>query len=108
MTFHQGSDNKINDINKIRKQKNKSLKNNVVEPLNINSLRDKFIFARAIIRYFDGILISKSNLNNTFPNNQFKTDFCKMVWHNRNKYGGCLILYINKNNNIKFWLTMPR
>ena len=75
LSLDRGKDNNINILNKIHKQKFENFKNIVLGHLDMNSLRNKFIFVQAIIRDFDMFLISESKIGNTFPNNQFKTGF---------------------------------
>ena len=65
--------------------------------LNINSFRKKFVFTKDIIKLFDVFLVSESKLDHTFPSNQFRINGYEMFRLDRNRFGGGLILYINKN-----------
>ena len=47
--------------------------------LNINSFRNKFVFAEEIIQVFDVFLVSESKLDNTFPTNLFKINGQKFL-----------------------------
>ena len=76
-----------NDLLKIQQQRVGNAKSIIVNHLNINSIRNKFIFAERIVKVFDLFLISESKLDSTFPMNQ----------RDRNRFGGGLILYINGN-----------
>ena len=72
------------------------LKNIIIGHLNINSLRNKFVFTQNLIRDFDIFLISEFKLDHTFPNNHFKIGHCKMFRLDRNKYGGDLLFCVNE------------
>ena len=65
--------------------------------LNINSFRDKFVFLEDMIKLFDVFLVSESKLDHTFPSNQVRINGYKIFKLDRNRFGGGLILYINKN-----------
>ena len=64
--------------------------------LNINSIRNKFIFVESIVKAFDLFLISESKLDSTFPMNQFHIFGFKVFRLDHNRFGGGLILYINE------------
>ena len=49
------------------------------------------------MKLFDIFLVSKSKLDHTFPSNQFRINSCKIFRFDCNRFGGGLILYINKN-----------
>ena len=65
--------------------------------LNINSIRNKFGTLDEIVKAFDIFLTSESKLDNTFPINQFSMRVYKVFRRDRNRFGGGLILYVNKN-----------
>ena len=69
----------------------------IVGHLNINSIRNKLILAESIVKALDLFLISESKLDSTFPMNQFHIFGFKVFRRDRNRFGGGLILYINKN-----------
>ena len=60
-----------NNLLEIRQQRMNNPKSTIVVHLDINSIRNKFIFAESIIKAFDLFLISESKLDSTFPMNQF-------------------------------------
>ena len=66
LSLDKGSDENLNDLNKIHRRKTENLKAIVLRNLSINSLRNKFVFVQVIIRIF---IISGSKLDKTFPNN---------------------------------------
>ena len=107
LSLDKGSDENLNDLNKIHQRKTENLKAIVLEHLSINSLRNKFVFVQVIIRDFDIFIISGSKLHKTFPNNQFKTDFQKMFRLDRNRYrGGIFPLHQWKKCHVKYWLVI--
>ena len=86
-----------NDLLEIQQQRVDNAKSINVCHLNINSIRNKFILAENIVKAFDLFLISESKLDSTFPMNQFHIFGFKVFRRDRNRFGGGLILYINKN-----------
>ena len=86
-----------NDLLEIQQQKLDNAKSIIVGHLNINSIRNKFIFAESIAKAFDLFLISESKLDSSFPMNQFHIFDFKVFRLDRNRFGGGLILYINEN-----------
>ena len=54
----------LNDIKKIKQQRVKNANNTIIGHLNINSFRNKFVFAEEIIQVFDIFLVSESKLEN--------------------------------------------
>ena len=56
-----------------------------------------FVFVEDIIKLFDVFLVSESKLDHTFPSNQFRINGYKIFRLDSNRFGGGLILYINKN-----------
>ena len=91
-SLHNDNINFSNDLTEIYERKIENFKNTIIGHLNINSLRNKFVFAQDLIRNFDIFLISESKLDDTFPNNQFKIDNYKMFRLDHNRYRGGLVL----------------
>ena len=86
------------DILRICKQRTDNTLNTIIiDHLNINSMRNKFVLVENIIKAFDIFLISESKLDCTFPLNQFYIAGFKQFRRDRNQFGGGLMLYINKN-----------
>ena len=81
----------------MKKQRLDNANNTIIGHLNINSFRNKFVFVEDIIKLFDVFLVSESKLDHTFPSNQFRINGYKIFRLDRNRFGGGLILYINKN-----------
>ena len=55
----------LNDIKKKKQQQRlKNANNTIIGHLNINSFRNKFVFAEEIIQVFDIFLVSESELEN--------------------------------------------
>ena len=85
-----------NDLLEIQQQKVDNAESIIVGHLNINSIRNKFIFAESIVKAFDLFLISESKLDSSFPMNQFYIFGFKVFRRDRNRFGGGLISYINE------------
>ena len=81
----------------MKKQRLDNASNTIVGLLNINSFRNKFVFAEDIIKLFGMFLISESKLDHKFPSNQFRINGYKTFILDRNRFTGGLILYINEN-----------
>ena len=67
--------------------------------LNINSLRNKIIDLREILKHIslDSFVLSETKLDNSFPCAQFQIfDYERRAKRNRNKYGGGLIEFVKK------------
>ena len=86
----------------IKLQRKENYKNLIIGHLNINSVRNKFEMIAEIIKDFDIFLISKSKLDSTFPNAQFKITGFKIFRYDRNRFGGGLLLYVNDKIPSKF------
>ena len=56
----------------MKKQRLGNANNTIIGHLNINSLRNKFVFVEDIIKLLDMFLVSESKLDHTFPTNQFR------------------------------------
>ena len=52
--------------------------------LNINSFRNKYVFAEVIILVSDIFLVSESKLDNPFPTNFFKINSYKIFRYDQN------------------------
>ena len=81
----------------MKKQRLDNANNTVIGHLNINLFSNKFVFVKDIIKLFDAFLVSESKLDHTFPSNQFRINGYETFSIDRNRFGGGLILYINKN-----------
>ena len=85
-----------NDIKKIKQRRVKNVNNTIIAHLNINSFRNKFVFAEEIIQVFDIFLVSECKLDNTFPTNLFKINGYNIFKYDRKRFGGGLFLYVNE------------
>ena len=83
-----------NDLLEIQQQRVDNAKSIIVGHLNIDSIRNKFIFAESVVKAFDLFLISESKLDSTFSMNQFRIYNFKVFRRDRNRSGGGLILWI--------------
>ena len=81
----------------MKKQRLDNANNRIIDYLNMNSFRNKFVFVEDIIKLFDVFLVSESKLDHTFPSNQFRINGYKITRLDRNHFGDGLILYINEN-----------
>ena len=90
-------ENDLNQMNKIKMQHFEHFNTSIAGHLNINSIRNKFEMIVETITNFDIILISKSKIDSTFPNKQFKINGYKLFRLDRNKLGKGLILYLNRD-----------
>ena len=72
--------------------------------LNVNSLRNKIGAVQELItNNIDICLFSETNIDETFPNQQFNISNYKTFRRDRNKHrGGLLFFYINENVPCKF------
>ena len=85
-----------NDLLEIQQKSADNAKSIIVVHLNINSIRNKFILAETIVKALVLFLISESKLDSTFPMNQFHIFGFEVFRQDCNRFGGGLILYINK------------
>ena len=69
---------------KIKQQRVKNANNTIIGHLNINSFKNKFVFAEEIIQVFDIFLVSESKLDNTLPTNLFQINDYKIFRYDRN------------------------
>ena len=66
--------------------------------LNINSLRNKFeLIADVIQGTFDIFLLSKSKIDESFPDKQFRLNNYRIFRKDRNRYGAGIMFYVNEN-----------
>ena len=79
----------------MKKQKLDNANNIIIGHLNINSIRNKFVFVEDITKLFDVLLVSESKLDHTFLSNQFRMNGYKIFRLDRNRFGDGSILYIN-------------
>ena len=77
---------------KIKQQRVKNANNAIIGHLNINSFKNKFVFAEEIIQVFDIFLLSEFKLDNTFPTNLFQINDYKIFRYDRNRFWGELFL----------------
>ena len=86
----------LNDIKKIKQQRVKNTNNTIIGHLNINSFRNKFVYAEEVIQVFDIFLVCEYKLDNAFPINLFKINGYKIFRYDRNRFWGRLFLYVNE------------
>ena len=74
----------------------KNPKNVIMGHLNVNSLRNKFTAVEELIKGKTDIdLISETEIEESFPNQQFKINSYKTIRRDRDSFGGAFIFYIN-------------
>ena len=56
----------------MKKQRLDNASNTIIDPLNIDSFKNKFVFVEDIIELFDVFLFSQSKLDHMFTSNQFR------------------------------------
>ena len=82
----------------LRQQGLKYPKKLIIGHLNINSIRNKFIFLQDIVKSnLDIFLISETKIDSSFPNKQFQIECYKLFRLDRNSNGGGLLLYVNED-----------
>ena len=87
----------LNDIKKIKQHRVKNANNTITGHLNINSFRNKFVFAEEITQAFNIFLVSESNLDNTFPTNFFKINGYKIFRYEQNRFEeGCFYMQMSE------------
>ena len=70
--------------------------------LNVNSVGNKCVSIEEFIkRTFDIFLISKTKIEDSFPNAQFKIEGYKSFWKDRDDFGEGLLFYVNEKLNCK-------
>ena len=76
----------------------KFTKNLFIGHLNINSERNKSEALEFLIKdKFDVFMESKSKLDSSFPEAQFKIPDCRIFYQDRDKYAEGLMFYIKQN-----------
>ena len=83
----------------LRHLKFKNVNRLVIGHLNINSLRNKFDSLKLLVKNsLDVFMISKTKLDETFPEGQFLMDgFIPPYRMNRNTNGGGIALYVRED-----------
>ena len=87
------------DLQVLHHERLKHSKNRMIGYLSINSLRKKLTDLRVILKhlFLDYFVLSKTNLDESFPNTQFILDGYEIrARRDKNKFGGGLIEYIRK------------
>ena len=85
-------------MNEVTFLRQKFTKNLFFGHLNVNSVRNKFeAFEFLTKNKFDVFLVSKSKLDSSLPEAQFKIPGYRIFPQDRVKYGGSLMFYINQN-----------
>ena len=70
--------------------------------LNVNSIRNKFVSIKELIkRTFDIFLISETNIDDSFSIAQFKIERYKSFSKDRDAFGEGLLFYVNENLNCR-------
>ena len=97
---HMSNTRYVDNLKFIRKD---NLNKLIIAHLNINSIRSKFDFLVDKIKgNVDIMMISETNLDNTFPNGQFLTDgFNESIRLDWNKKVGGILLFIREDTPIK-------
>ena len=90
------SDYNIYDL--LKKQRSKNPRNIIIAHLNINSIRNKFVYLEEMVNgLIDIFLISESKIDSSFTNKQFAIGGYKMFRLDRNGNGGGLLLYVHED-----------
>ena len=74
----------------MKKQRLYNANDTIITYLNINLLKNKFVFVKDIIKLFDVFLVSESKLDHTFASNKFRIIGYKIFKLDRNRFGGGL------------------
>ena len=89
------TDDPLKELNDIRLKNPNRL---IVAQLNINSLRNKFTSLSTIIKdKVDILLVSETKIDSSFPTAQFHIQGYTTYRHDRNEYGGGLLLYVRED-----------
>ena len=87
-----------NTFQPVQKHKLQNPKNIVIGHLNVNSLRNKFNVAEELVQNkVDICLLSETKSDETFSNQQFVINGCKLFRRDRNCHGEDVLCYINEN-----------
>ena len=87
------------ELHLLQKDKRQYLSNPLIGYLNINSLRNKIADLQTFIQNIplDYFVLSKTKLDESFPNAQFNLDSYEIgARRDRNKSGGGLIVFVRK------------
>ena len=79
-------------------------KNLFFNHLNVNSIcnSNKYVSIQELIkRTFNTFLISKTKIDDSFPNVRFKTEGYKSFTKDRHAFGGGLLFYVNEKLNCR-------
>ena len=89
----------MNPLLKIKNLRLSNVNRVIIDTLNINSLTNKFDQLKEIVlKYIDILVITKTKLDDTFPNAQFLVPgFSKTFRFYRNRKGGGVMIYVHKN-----------
>ena len=75
----------------------KNPKNVIIGHLNVNSLRNKYVAVEELIKNkIDVCLILETNVDESFPNPQFKINGYRMFRKDRDRFGRGLMFYVNE------------
>lgn len=70
--------------------------------ININFVRNKFELLKPFIYYsFDILLVLKTKIDSSFPNNQFRWAGYRMFRYDRDSFGGGPWFYLNESIPLK-------
>ena len=89
----------MNPLLKIKNLRLSNVNRVIIDTLNINSLTNKFDQLKEIVlKYIDILVITKTKLDDTFPNAQFLVPgFSKTFRFYRNRKGGGVMIYVHEN-----------
>ena len=95
----QKHNDSMDPLKLLRDIKISNLNRLIIGQLNINSLRNKFEALKSIIKdNIDILIITESELDDTFPTNQFRIDgYAPPFRIDRNKTGGGVIIYVRED-----------
>ena len=96
--INDNSEFDLNIYDLLKKQRSKYPRNVIIGHLNINSVRNKFIYLEDMVKgVLDIFLISESKIDASFTNKQFAISGYNMFRLDRNCTGGGLLLYVNED-----------
>ena len=87
------------DLQSLKAARSDNTENPMIGYLNINSLRNKIIDLREVLKHIslDYFVLSETKLDNSFSCTQFQiSDYKKRARTNRNKYSGGLLEFVKK------------
>ena len=89
----------------VQAHKYKNLKNVIIAHLNVNSLRNKIVAVKELIKNkIDVCLILETKVDESLPNQQFKINEYEIFRSDRDKFGGRLFFMSMKKFPVKFYL----